>query len=90
VGRDAGCDVRIDNPRVSGMHLRLACVAGGIELCDLGSTNGTFVGADGRRLAPGSTALLALGERVRLGPEIELSVVSREEELDSFDDEALR
>jgi len=43
VGRDAGCDLRIDFDRVSRHHARLTVHDDGIEVEDLDSTNGTFV-----------------------------------------------
>jgi hypothetical protein len=47
IGRGTDTDLRIDDPGVSRHHLQLALVPGqGVELRDLGSTNGTQV--DGR------------------------------------------
>jgi DNA-binding NtrC family response regulator len=45
VGRDAGAQVIIDDPEVSAAHLELRAVGQGVLVRDLGSTNGTFVGA---------------------------------------------
>ena len=45
VGRDAGASVVIDDPEVSALHCELRAVTEGVLLRDLGSTNGTFVGA---------------------------------------------
>lgn len=74
VGRDAGCAIRIESEWVSGLHARLSLVAEGVEIVDLESTNGTFIGEPGRPLAPGAPAPLALGETVRIGPEVRLTV----------------
>ena len=45
VGRDPGVDVPVADPEVSGSHCELRAVGEGVLLKDLGSTNGTFVGA---------------------------------------------
>ena len=64
VGRDAGCDVRIDDPSLSRRHVRLQ-IADRITIEDLGSSNGTFVA--GRRLKPGVPRSLAADEIVTIG-----------------------
>jgi pSer/pThr/pTyr-binding forkhead associated (FHA) protein len=43
VGRDRRCDVRIGSFRVSRRHCRLAIVRDGVQIRDLGSTNGTQI-----------------------------------------------
>jgi pSer/pThr/pTyr-binding forkhead associated (FHA) protein len=63
VGRDPGCVLRLDDPKVSRRHATLARTAGGLEIRDDGSLNGTWVNDD--RIA-GSRALAA-GDRVRIG-----------------------
>lgn len=42
IGRDADCDIRIDDRQVSRHHARLALNGGRVELEDLGSKNGTY------------------------------------------------
>ena len=50
VGRDADCDLRLSDARVSRTHLQVtAGAAGGATVADLGSANGTWV--EGRRIA---------------------------------------
>jgi pSer/pThr/pTyr-binding forkhead associated (FHA) protein len=61
VGRDPGCDARIDSLRVSRMHCCLIEVGGVVLVRDLGSTNGIRI--NGRRRQSG-----------RLRPGDELSV----------------
>ncbi len=61
IGRDAGCDIVIRSPVVSGRHCLLEWADGGWTVRDLGSKNGTRV--DGVRgteqpLPPGSTLWL--------------------------------
>ena len=68
VGKDAGCGLRLDDPFVSSVHLRLVRRGEGLLVVDLASTNGTWV--DGVRVGE---AALAVGSTVRLG-ETELSV----------------
>lgn len=65
IGRRAGSDVRIEDPRVSGEHALLRWTGRGWEIRDLGSRNGTFLGE--RRLAAGERCLLAEGDRVAFG-----------------------
>jgi DNA-binding NtrC family response regulator len=43
IGRGDGCEIRIDDARVSRAHARLESSAGTVRLVDLGSQNGTFV-----------------------------------------------
>jgi two-component system, NtrC family, response regulator HydG len=45
VGRDPGARIVLPDPEVSAMHCELRAVNEGILVRDLGSTNGTFVGA---------------------------------------------
>ncbi len=45
VGRDPGAQIRVTDPEVSALHCELRAVNEGILVKDLGSTNGTFVGA---------------------------------------------
>jgi DNA-binding NtrC family response regulator len=44
VGRNEGVDIRLDDHEVSGVHCELRAVTEGIQVRDLGSTNGTFCG----------------------------------------------
>jgi hypothetical protein len=43
MGRSNGADICVLDPKVSWEHLRLVRVGRGIEITDLGSTNGTFI-----------------------------------------------
>ncbi|WP_437964281.1 FHA domain-containing protein [Sorangium sp. So ce260] len=66
-GRHPACDVRVDEPRVSGEHASLHWMGDRWELRDLGSRNGTFL--DGRRLSPGERVALVRGATFSLaGP----------------------
>ena len=63
LGRDPGLELRLDADTVSRRHARLEVRAGRIVLEDLGSKNGTFVGAE--RLRKPRT--LVDGDEFRLG-----------------------
>ncbi len=66
VGRHSSNDLVLEDPRVSGVHLDLWRVAGGVRVRDAGSTNGTWLGphrvgevelAPGGELTVGGTLL---------------------------------
>ena len=55
IGRDPGCDIVLEDDRVSRRHARLAFAEGAWRLADLESTNGTSLGGaplDTRNLWP--------------------------------------
>ncbi|HWJ85330.1 MAG TPA: FHA domain-containing protein, partial [Cellulomonas sp.] len=64
LGRDDGCDVRIDDPMVSRSHARVL-VGGQVEIVDAGSSNGVVVGG-GRvdRAVVGPSDYVLLGDSV--------------------------
>ncbi len=62
IGRAEDCDLRLEDPTISGHHARLSWSAQRIVVEDLGSANGVFVG--GRRVA---RAAVRPGDDVRLG-----------------------
>ncbi len=62
IGRDQANTIPLSHPTVSSRHARVRKVAGGFELTDLNSTNGTFV--NGSRIA---RHLLQPGDRISLG-----------------------
>ncbi len=67
IGRSTDNDIALpDNEkRVSSKHARLDRQGGGVQITDLGSTNGTFV--NGRRLEPNSGAELKDGDKISIG-----------------------
>ena len=65
VGRSRSAAIRIPDPLVSGRHLTIRQTRGGVEVTDLGSTNGTFL--QGKRLAPNRTYTLHPGEALEIG-----------------------
>ena len=65
VGRSRSAGIRIDHPMVSGRHLTIRRIGEGVEVMDLGSTNGTYV--NGRKIAPNQPVILHPGDRLSLG-----------------------
>jgi pSer/pThr/pTyr-binding forkhead associated (FHA) protein len=63
VGRSPDADVHINEVAMSTEHARLEPTDAGFTLCDLGSTNGTYV--NGQRLV--GTVVLVSGDSVRMG-----------------------
>ena len=66
VGRQAGCDYVVDDPKVSRRHFRCVTRDGEWWIEDLGSSNGTFL--DGKRLEPRRPQRLGECNRVTIGP----------------------
>ena len=68
IGRDLKADVVLNDPEISRNHCRLTAQAGGYQVEDMESTNGTFVNnqkvTDPRMLQPGD--LVGLGENLVL------------------------
>ncbi|WP_394848409.1 sigma 54-interacting transcriptional regulator [Pendulispora brunnea] len=61
-GSGAGCDIVINEPTVSRAHVELTLRTEGVEVHDLGSTNGTFyLGQRVQRM------VLSLGARIQIG-----------------------
>ena len=73
LGKDANNDIVVDDPFVSGRHLKLSKTASGFHLSDRQSTNGTFIG-----LVRLYEADVPLRTALRIG-ETELSVESSNE-----------
>ena len=48
IGTAEGCQVRLSDPAISGVHMELRRTPSGLAVRDLGSTNGTFL--DGHRI----------------------------------------
>lgn len=64
-GRASTADVQLPFPKVSARHARLFRAQDGLRVEDLGSSNGTWLGA--RRLQPGTVEAVAVGDRLELG-----------------------
>ncbi|HET9625589.1 MAG TPA: sigma 54-interacting transcriptional regulator [Kofleriaceae bacterium] len=70
VGRTEGADVVLDDHEVSGVHCELRAITEGILVRDLGSTNGTFIGAVRIRevVVTAKTELSVGGTRLTIEP----------------------
>lgn len=62
IGRSTGAQFIVDAPLVSRLHCQLTATADGLQVKDLGSTNGTFV--NGKRITASS---LRDGDRITVG-----------------------
>jgi len=62
VGRAPRADFVVDAPLVSRLHCRLTASDGGVDVVDLGSTNGTYI--NDQRVQKGS---LKTGDHLRIG-----------------------
>jgi DNA-binding NtrC family response regulator len=69
IGRDEGAQIRVSDPEVSAIHCELRAVNEGVLVKDLGSTNGTFVGALRIREAVVTTACEVLVGQTRIAIE---------------------
>ena len=66
LGRDASCDIVVDDPAMSARHLVLRVADGGdVDVVDAGSSNGTLV--DGVSIEPGEPARLEPGQVIQAG-----------------------
>src|SRR5262245_56904443 len=73
IGRSPDCDIHIDAEGVSREHAYIRMSGGKITIEDNESRNGTFVNEE--RV---ETRALRPGDRVRLGPAVELELVDRQ------------
>jgi Nif-specific regulatory protein len=76
LGRAPQNDVVLDDTHVSGRHARIVQGLAGATIEDLGSTNGTAVMRDGKRLQlaePGQAIELQSGDEIELGKDEETS-----------------
>lgn len=62
VGRDPDCQLVLEDPEVSAVHLELSADAAGIRVRDVGSLNGTFVGE-----VRVSDAVIVSSQKIRAG-----------------------
>jgi pSer/pThr/pTyr-binding forkhead associated (FHA) protein len=75
LGRQQSQGLVLANHKVSREHARLLLTPdGAVQLTDLGSSNGTFVGRRKRRLRPHTNERLSAGDSFWIGPEVELVV----------------
>jgi phage tail-like protein len=65
VGRQEGNDLQLEDQKVSRQHASIICTAGGCQITDLDSSNGTYV--DGEKLLPNIASALIPGSIVKIG-----------------------
>ncbi|HKF45988.1 MAG TPA: FHA domain-containing protein [Terracidiphilus sp.] len=70
VGSAPGCDLRVQDPVVSGVHCRVSRRSGNFVVEDLRSTNGTFV--SGSKLSPGVPVQVQYGAQVMLAGRVQM------------------
>lgn len=75
IGRDLSCDIVIQDPEVSRLHVRLHRTVDGYQVEDVGSTNGTFV--NGKPLV--SAYLLQFNDLIELAPNAQFRYVHEPE-----------
>ena len=78
IGKDSRHPVPVMNRWASRNHATLAVSQQGVELTDLESRNGTFIGAERRRLAPNEPTRLDLGDVFWIGPEVKVELVEED------------
>jgi pSer/pThr/pTyr-binding forkhead associated (FHA) protein len=78
IGKDSRHPVPVMNRWASRNHATLAVSQQGVELTDLESRNGTFIGTERRRLAPNEPTRLDLGDVFWIGPEVKVELVEEE------------
>lgn len=66
VGRQAGIDIRLNNPMISRRHIEVECSGKECQITDLGSANGSAV--NGEKIEANSPRVLAPGDVIELGP----------------------
>jgi len=71
IGRYPGCELTVDDLYVSRLHAVLTDTAGGYQIADCHSTNGTRVNDD--PLAPGQPRPLQEGDIIRLSPTLQVT-----------------
>ena len=71
IGRGKDCNVKIDDFYLSGQHVKLWYEDEEWHICDLGSTNGTYI--NGKKIKK-TELILDNGDRIRVG-QLEFMVV---------------
>ena len=71
IGRGSDCTIQIDDFYLSGQHVRLWYEDEEWHICDMGSTNGTYI--NGKKIKK-SELILDNGDRIRIG-QLEFMVV---------------
>lgn len=75
IGRQPGISLLIDQGTVSRRHAEISYANGHYILCDLGSSNGTYVNST--KLAPQSPYILKPKDQIRFGTKIKFTYIQR-------------
>lgn len=75
LGHDSSCDLQINEPDISRLHLDVISYEGRYFIHDNGSTNGTY--CDDRKIDPGITIEIFEGTKLRLGASVLLSFTNK-------------
>lgn len=70
IGRREGCEVVLEDGRVSGEHAQIKCADGNYVFTDLHSTNGSYLLVNGRDERIRGSQVLVDGDHLRLGQTI--------------------
>ncbi|MFZ9595732.1 MAG: diguanylate cyclase [Bdellovibrionia bacterium] len=68
LGRDLNAEISISDQSVSRKHARITKSAGQVRLCDLGSSNGTFI--NDKKLNPHQDVILSKEDMIKIGNSI--------------------
>lgn len=82
LGHDSSCDLKINEPEISRLHLDVISYDGRYFIQDNDSTNGTYL--DDKKIDPGATVEVFEGTQVRLGASILLTFTNKNYPLKLF------
>jgi hypothetical protein len=74
IGRSPHCTIVVEHSQIAPIHARLSVTDNRCTISDMGSTTGTFLGTQRRRLTPEQAVEIAEGVAVRLGEDVQLQV----------------
>ena len=74
IGAGRNCHIRLEHPDISGRHAQLVVSDNEINIMDLGSSNGTFIGGSDDPLFSNRMVRVSPGTVIRLGRQVELLI----------------
>ena len=74
IGAGRNCHIRLEHPDISGRHAQLVVSDNEINIMDLGSSNGTFIGGSDDPLFSNRMVRVSPGTVIRLGRHVELLI----------------
>ena len=78
IGAGQDCHIQLDKPDVSRRHAQLVISDTAVNIMDLGSSNGTFIGKSPDAILSNRMYPVASGERIRIGKYVQI-ILEREE-----------